>query len=201
MFLFSQKTYDILAKGGEWELGKDSEGIDFDLNRLKLISFHPDFNFTDLSHDLAILHMERDFKFNIHIQQLCFDNDYSPPQPGDFCIVTGWGRDALATHKTGAIEHYTVVNIEDVENCTKYVGIRSFNPDVSFCGRVTTDACEFDFGSALACQKSPNSPEFVLKGIYTHNTGCLSRKPTLVFAKNDPEWINSVIAPEKVKRN
>lgn len=92
-----QKTYDLLAKGGEWELGKESEGIDFDLNRLKSISYHPDLNLTELSHDLAILHMERDFKFNVHIQQLCYENDYTPPKPGDFCIVTGWGRDALAS--------------------------------------------------------------------------------------------------------
>lgn len=190
-----------MAKGGEWELGVDSEGIDFDINRLKLISFHPDFNFTDVSTDLAILHMERDFHIDVHIQQLCYEEQYTAPQPGDFCIVTGWGKDALATHRKGAIEHYTVVEIQDAENCTKAVGARSFNSDISLCALSATDACEFDFGSALACQKSPTSQEYVLKGIYTHNTGCLGRKPTLVFAKNDPEWISSVIKPEQVLMN
>lgn len=116
-----------------------------------------------------------------------------------FCLLNF--NNFLTAHRTGAIEHFTIVEIEDIENCTKAVGIRKFNPDVSICGRTTTDACEFDFGSALACQTKPNSQEFVLKGIYSHNTGCLSRKPVLVFAKNDPEWINSVISPEKVKRN
>jgi len=192
-----QRYTDVLTKGGEWELGKNSEGIDFQLVRLKTMTFHPDFNFTDLSTNLALLHLERDYKFDVHIQQLCFDDTQTDPQPGDYCIVTGWGKEALATHKSGAIEHYTEVEILDEKNCTLAAGIRNYNPDVSICAKSSTDACEFDFGSALACRKSPTSNEFVLKGIYTHNTGCQSWKPTLVFSRNNPDWIKSVLKGEK----
>lgn len=90
---------DILTKGGEWELGRNSEGIDFQLVRLKTMTFHPDFNFTDLSTNLALLHLERDYKFDVHIQPLCFDDSAaaSVPQPGEYCVVTGWGKEALAS--------------------------------------------------------------------------------------------------------
>lgn len=211
-----ERYTNILTKGGEWELGKDTEGIDFQLVRLKSMTFHPFFNFTDLSTNLALLHLERNYQFNVHIQQLCYEDTYTDPQPGDYCIVTGWGKEALASklkigkftwrrkinqfivvHKLGAIEHYAEVEILSEKDCNLAVGIRSYNADVHICARTSTDACEFDFGSALACRKSPTSNEYVLKGIYSHNTGCLNRKPALVFSKNDEEWLKAVIKTEK----
>lgn len=88
-------------------------------------------------------------------------------------------------------------------NCTSVVGTRSFNPEVSLCAQASENACSFDFGSALACQKKKDSQEFVLKGIYTHNTGCFQsskygfKQPTLVFSKPDLEWIKHVTKPKK----
>lgn len=90
-----QKTIDVLTKGGEWKLGSDEEGIDFMLVRLKTISLHPDFNFTKTSHNLALLHLERDYKFDVHIQPLCLDETNTTPKRGDYCITTGWGKEAL----------------------------------------------------------------------------------------------------------
>lgn len=90
-----QKTIDVLTKGGEWKLGSDDEGKDFQIVRLKSISLHPDFNFTKNAHNLAILHLERDYKFDEHIQQLCLDETETDPKQDDFCVITGWGQEAL----------------------------------------------------------------------------------------------------------
>lgn len=89
------KTIDVLTKGGEWKLGSDEEGKDYQIVRLKSITFHPDFNFTKQAHNLAILHLERDYKFDQHIQQLCLDERETVPSPEDYCVVTGWGQEAL----------------------------------------------------------------------------------------------------------
>lgn len=89
------KTIDVLTKGGEWKLGSNDEGKDFQLVRLKSISLHPDFNFTKNAHNLAILHLERDYKFDQHIQQLCQDETDTSPNVDDYCVVTGWGQEAL----------------------------------------------------------------------------------------------------------
>uniref|UniRef100_A0A336LJI8 CSON007400 protein n=1 Tax=Culicoides sonorensis TaxID=179676 RepID=A0A336LJI8_CULSO len=181
------KTIDILTKGGEWKLGSDEEGKDFQLVRLKSISLHPEFNFTKVAHNLAILHLERDYKFDQHIQQLCLDETDTPPTEYDYCVTTGWGQEALKIHKKDAIEYFTNVTILSQQNCTNDAGKKSFNPDVNICGRTSANACNFDFGSALACQTRKDSQEFVLKGIYTHNTGCFEptkygyKQPTLVF--------------------
>lgn len=89
------KTIDVLTKGGEWKLGSDEEGKDFQIVRLKSISIHPDFNFTKNAHNLALLHLERDYKFDEHIQQLCLDETETDPKPDEYCVVTGWGQEAL----------------------------------------------------------------------------------------------------------
>lgn len=91
-----QKSIDILTKGGEWKLGSDEEGIDFQLVRLRKISFHPYYNVGEPAYNLALLHLERDYKFNLHIQPLCLDETFTTPVPGEVCVTTGWGKEALA---------------------------------------------------------------------------------------------------------
>lgn len=115
-------------------------------------------------------------------------------QAGDIIIFF---FNLFLAHKSGAIEHYTTVEVQGDVNCTKAAGVFIYNPEIHVCALASTDACEFDFGSALACQKRPNSNEFVLKGVYSHNTGCLNRKPTLLFNKNEIEWMKAVIKTEK----
>lgn len=90
-----QNRLDILTKGGEWKLGSDEEGIDFQLVRLLKITFHPYYNTADPAYNLALLHLERDYQFNLHIQPLCLDETFTPPAPGDNCLTTGWGKEAL----------------------------------------------------------------------------------------------------------
>lgn len=90
-----QKSIDILTKGGEWKLGSDEEGIDFQLVRLRKISFHPYYNVGEPAYNLALLHLERDYKFNLHIQPLCLDETFTAPVPGEMCVTTGWGKEAL----------------------------------------------------------------------------------------------------------
>lgn len=198
-----QKSIDVLTKGGEWKLGSDDEGKPFQIVRLKSISMHPDFNYTKLSHNLAILHLERDYKFDEHIRPLCLSesNEFPDASYQNLCIVTGWGREALRIHQKDAIEHYTNVTFILTEDCTQKLGIENFNPDISACAVADSNACNFDFGSALACQRENGSQNFVLKGIYTHNSGCFEpsstdQKPILVFVKPDIEWLNRVTKPK-----
>lgn len=109
----------------------------------------------------------------------------------------------FSVHKKDAIENFANVTVLPSDNCTAIVGKRNFNPDVSLCAQSTENACNLDFGSALACQVKKGSQEFVLKGIYTHNTGCFaatkygSKQPTLVFSKPDVEWLKHVTKPKK----
>lgn len=93
-----QKSIDILTKGGEWKLGSDEEGIDFQLVRLRKISFHPLYSIGDPAYNLALLYLERDYQFNVHVQPLCLDTTFTAPIPGETCITTGWGKEALASN-------------------------------------------------------------------------------------------------------
>ncbi|XP_037038264.1 inactive serine protease scarface-like [Bradysia coprophila] len=199
-----QKSIDVLTKGGEWKLGSDDEGKPFQLVRLKSISLHPDYDHTKLSHNLAVLHLERDYKFDEHIRPLCLDGSDNLPDTGDqkLCIITGWGREALRIHQKDAIEQYTNLTFIPAEDCTRTLGSENFNPDISACAVADSNACNFDFGSALACQREKDSQHFVLKGIYTHNSGCFepsaygSEKPTLVFVRPDVKWLNRITKPK-----
>ncbi|XP_063706327.1 inactive serine protease scarface-like [Culicoides brevitarsis] len=185
-----QKSIDILTKGGEWKLGSDEEGIDFELVRLTKISFHPYYSVGEPAYNLALLHLERDYKFNLHIQPLCLEEGPFA-KPGDSCVTTGWGKKALEVHKKNAIEHFTQLNIEDARTCQQYVP--HFNGDFSICATTNVDACLLDFGSALACQDRSDPQKYVLKGIYSQHTGCTSQYPTLIFTKLDRQWIQQTI--------
>lgn len=61
----------------------------------KYIAFDPEYNPSSpetTKHDIALLHMETDIKYNYYTKAICLDEFYSIPFFNyDDCVLTGWG--------------------------------------------------------------------------------------------------------------
>lgn len=58
---------------------------------------HPAYQPTNLESDVALLHLENDFKFDKHIGQICVDENDSEPlgSAEEECVTSGWGKEII----------------------------------------------------------------------------------------------------------
>lgn len=94
-FFFRLRHNDVLIKAGEWRLGSDEEPKTFQIVRVKNIVFHPQHKPSLIDHDLAVLHLENNIRYDTHIGPICLDDVQSVPTASDDCVTTGWGKEVL----------------------------------------------------------------------------------------------------------
>jgi hypothetical protein len=88
---------DVLIKGGEWRLGFD-DAKPFQIVRVQKILFHPRFKPSTINHDIALLHLENNLKYDSHIGPICLD-DYDSTLSSNECLTTGWGKEVLKSKR------------------------------------------------------------------------------------------------------
>ncbi|XP_055387830.1 inactive serine protease scarface isoform X2 [Condylostylus longicornis] len=179
-----RKPFDVIIKGGEWKLGSDIEPITFQNSRVKRIEIHPNYDSVKFNNDIALLHLDSKLKFDIHIAPLCIDD--SDPDENEECYVTGWGKEVLKVHLQDAIMHHSKVTVLDRQNCNASAD--------QLCGRPVLNACDLDYGSALAC--SNGSGNWVMKGIYSSENQC-GDQSIITFTKPDSIFMNPSFKNEK----
>ena len=70
--LFSPlKSQDLYVKCGEWDTQKENEPKGQQTRHVKQISIHPAFRRRGVHNDLAILHVNRSFVLDEHINPIC----------------------------------------------------------------------------------------------------------------------------------
>lgn len=84
----------MLIKAGEWRLGSDEEPKPFQIVRVQKVIFHPQYQPKTLEHDIALLYLENDIKYDDHVAPICLD-DTDSVLPSNDCITTGWGKEVL----------------------------------------------------------------------------------------------------------
>lgn len=92
-FCFRQRTNDVLIKTGEWQLGTNVEPRPFQIVRVKSVTKHPQYNPSTLEYDVAILNLDENINYDIHVQPICLDENEQNPL--DNCVTTGWGKEVL----------------------------------------------------------------------------------------------------------
>jgi hypothetical protein len=182
------RTNDVMVKTGEWQLGTNVEPKGTQLVRAKSVQNHPQFNPSTLEYDIAIINLFEPIKFDVHVAPICLDELESTPLEN--CIVTGWGKEVLKVHAQDAIMQYSDVYMMAQDQCGLY--LPSFNPSCSYCGQTQIDACQVDTGSALAC---PSGGKYVIKGIYSTETGCGGQSQLVQFTQIDTNWVKQALNP------
>ncbi|XP_018792733.1 PREDICTED: serine protease Hayan [Bactrocera latifrons] len=167
---------DVKVKGGEWELGRDSEPLPFQIVGVRSIDIHPEYNPSTGSNDMAVLRLDKRIEFAQHVKPICVTNE--DPKPNEKCITTGWGKQAIESHEEGAVMHVSDTIAQSRADCGA--------DDSSVCSAVVHDPCLFDVGSALACGSGSS---VMLKGIYAAENACGDGQ-TVRFSKPDLKWVN-----------
>lgn len=78
-------------------MGSNEEPKPFQTIRVRKITLHPAYQPTNLESDVALLHLENDFKFDKHIGQICIDENELEPLGAaeEECVTSGWGKEII----------------------------------------------------------------------------------------------------------
>ncbi|XP_023943390.2 uncharacterized protein LOC112049644 isoform X2 [Bicyclus anynana] len=190
---------NVLIKGGEWKLGIDDEPLPFQIVQVKTILRHPLYKSGSLLYDAAILVLSENLRFAKNIYPICLpeaEDTYDALYAGEgTCIVTGWGKQVLQAHLSGAIMHSLNVSLIRPDDCqTKLASdyphlLEQYDEDSCVCGEPTNpnnNLCRVDIGSALACTNG--NGQYVMRGVYSWDSGCAVGNQLGAFYKFDIEW-------------
>ncbi|KAM3956058.1 LOW QUALITY PROTEIN: uncharacterized protein ACR2FA_010007 [Aphomia sociella] len=189
---------NVLIKGGEWKLGIDDEPLPFQIVQVKHILRHPFYKRGSLQNDAAILVLSENLRLANNILPICL------PGPGETldafyngageCIVTGWGKQVLQAHLSGSILHSVNVSLINPGECQAKLSqdyphlLEQYDEESCVCGQPTNptnNICRVDIGSALACT---TNGYYVLRGVYSWDSGCQLGNQVAGFYKFDLEW-------------
>ncbi|CAH1642198.1 unnamed protein product [Spodoptera littoralis] len=193
------KAENVLIKGGEWKLGIDEEPLPFQIVQVKTILRHPQYKAGNYVNDAAILVLTENLRLAKNIWPICLPSskdtlDAFYNGAGE-CIVTGWGKSVLQAHLLGSIMHSMNVSLLNPGECESKITqdyphlLEHYDQESCVCGQPTNPAnniCKVDIGSALACTTGDN--HYVLRGIYSWDSGCQTGNQLASFYKFDLEW-------------
>ncbi|KAJ8706430.1 hypothetical protein PYW08_011056 [Mythimna loreyi] len=193
------KAQNVLIKGGEWKLGIDEEPLPFQIVQVKTILRHPGYKAGTYINDVAILVLTENLRLAKNIWPICLPSstdtlDAFYNGAGE-CIVTGWGKSVLQAHLLGSIMHSLNVSLLNPGDCQSKITqdyphlLEHYEQDSCVCGQPTNPAnnvCKVDIGSALAC--TTGDGHYVLRGIYSWDSGCQTGNQLASFFKFDLEW-------------
>ncbi|CAG9134325.1 unnamed protein product [Plutella xylostella] len=190
---------NVLIKGGEWKLGIDDEPLPFQIVQVKHILRHPFYKAGSLQYDAAILVLTENLRLAKNIYPICLpgaqetlDGFYNGA--GE-CMVTGWGKQVLQAHLQGSILHSMNISLINPGECQAKLSqdyphlLEQYDQDSCACGQPTNpinNICRVDIGSALACTMGDG--HFVLRGVYSWDSGCQPGNQLAAFYKFDLEW-------------
>ncbi|XP_075988919.1 uncharacterized protein LOC142984921 [Anticarsia gemmatalis] len=190
---------NVLIKGGEWKLGIDEEPLPFQIVQVKHILRHPFYKAGSLKNDAAILVLSENLRLAKNIWPICLPSaeetlDAYYNGAGE-CIVTGWGKTVLQAHLLGSVMHGLNVSLINPGSCQSKLKsdyphlLDNYEQDSCVCGQPTNPAnniCKVDTGSALAC--TTGDGHYVLRGVYSWESGCQVGNQLAAFYKFDLEW-------------
>lgn len=139
--------------------------------RLKVtkVLLHPEYNQSTFFNDIAILLVEKPFRYGRDAIPICL-----PTTPMNLyntdAVVAGWG--SLSMSGNVATDHllYTEVMILQNKICARIY--KNYREDINYCAfRNHTDACQGDSGGPLFTMQ-PGHMRYVQVGIVSHGYGC-----------------------------
>ncbi|XP_050678226.1 uncharacterized protein LOC126974696 [Leptidea sinapis] len=190
---------NVLIKGGEYKLGIDDEPLPFQIVQVKTILRHPFYKRGSYLYDAAILVLTENLRLAKNIQPICLPSasdslDAFYNGAGE-CIVTGWGKIVLQAHLEGSIMHSVNVSLINPGECQAKLAsdyphlLEQYSEDSCVCGQPTNpinNICKVDIGSALAC--TTGDGHYVMRGVYSWDSGCQIGNQIASFYKFDLEW-------------
>jgi len=165
--------------------------------KIKKIVIHHRFSPYTLSHDIAMLELEKPIKFGIKARPVCLPQMSVPV--GKKCYITGWGR-MEDRGDPAVLLQQAVVPIVSQRECQRK-NFKNLHMQVTndmICagdgGQTNKGGCQGDSGGPLVCEVDGR---WFLHGAVSHGSGdCDSKKAYTVFARITffKHWIEAVMS-------
>jgi len=172
---------------GEW---KPRETSGNEQNRRATIwRRHPRYNTRTLSHDFALVKLDRGFDFNNCVGAACLPT--GDIAAGEKCWITGWGTLRAGGSQPNVLQEAEVTTRAN-NDCGSYGS--SQIDDSMLCaqgrrGNAVVDACQGDSGGPLVCE---SGGVWTLHGATSWGRGCASASYPGVWSRINyaMDWVN-----------
>uniref|UniRef100_A0A3Q3XHX3 Uncharacterized protein n=1 Tax=Mola mola TaxID=94237 RepID=A0A3Q3XHX3_MOLML len=136
---------------------------------IQRVIIHPDFNSTNMDHDVALLELAVPAPMSYTIQSICLPSPVHQFLETADCYITGWGsmREGSLTN----LLQKAAVNIIDQADCQQaYANV--LTPNMMCAGHMEggRDTCLGDSGGPLACRQLPG--QWFIAGVTSWGHGC-----------------------------
>ncbi|CAH3033235.1 unnamed protein product, partial [Porites lobata] len=155
-------------------------GTEQDFRVSKIIT-HPSYHQPKrLSHDIALLKLERPAQLNRYVNQACLPHQVNAPTDGKRCWITGWGR-LSSGGATPELLQQVSVPIVSRARCDKAYPNKIH--DSMICAGLDQggiDSCQGDSGGPMVCE---TGGRYYLHGATSWGYGCAAKGKFGVYAK------------------
>lgn len=184
----------IIVRTGDLNSGfRDKYEQEFDVDN---IIIHEQYSSYGYDYDIALLKLRpiygRGIVFNDYVQPACLPNDTTPYQPGQQCLISGWGEyedDSQSIHLKAAR-----VPIVDHRTCNRLYK-QTITSNMVCAGYLAggTDTCAGDSGGPLVCKIQD---KYTLMGVVSFGEECALANAPGVYAKVAAfvPWIRRTLA-------
>uniref|UniRef100_A0A3Q3XNB7 Peptidase S1 domain-containing protein n=1 Tax=Mola mola TaxID=94237 RepID=A0A3Q3XNB7_MOLML len=137
---------------------------------IQRVIIHPDFNSTNMDHDVALLELAVPAPMSYTIQSICLPSPVHQFLETADCYITGWGSMREGGSLTNLLQK-AAVNIIDQADCQQaYANV--LTPNMMCAGHMEggRDTCLGDSGGPLACRQLPG--QWFIAGVTSWGHGC-----------------------------
>nr|CAD7392187.1 unnamed protein product [Timema cristinae] len=152
---------------------------------------HPDYNYTTLNYDIALLQVGESFENSDNVRSVDLPEQDEVVPAGTLAVVTGWGQNASDGYDSNVLQEVEVPVVSEEECQQDYLGEDAITPIMICAGyhEGGKDACQGDSGGPLAASGT-------LIGIVSSGEGCAEpNKPGVYTRVSSPFVFSDKIQP------